>query len=367
MKLRFPRFTVEPHSDREVCTFFRIPMDDAFDMAQSLVVNVGVKKTIFSHHFLAWVYEGTDLNAFPADGEIVDSKACLDFGATDTSKRTLIAGAQTRRLNTTLESGLAQRIMPTTGSDGKKLVGVILNTHWINSGDRRRKVAAKLKLTAAKPHTVRRLVLPIFDVFANISLKVAPGRDRQVDGVWGPGLDVLPLSFGGGSVPQGPACIVSITSHMHKRGKLFTVDLIDTATDQVVEPDLLRTTDYSDPPQVEFHPAKPIAVGQGLRYTCTHDNGVEKDAKFGCEEQAGVVPGISAAQAFVESHGDRTTGAAKFCTTDADCAGFRTGRCVPANLVFGYTGDDDMCILPGGYYEANADGGCDISGLPIIN
>ena len=36
-------------------------------------------------------------------------------------------------------------------------------------------------------------------------------------------------------------------------------------------------------------------------------------------------------------------------------AGPFTGSCVEANLVFGYTADDDMCTLPGAYYDANPD------------
>jgi len=30
-----------------------------------------------------------------------------------------------------------------------------------------------------------------------------------------------------------------------------------------------------------------------------------------------------------------------------------TGNCVPANLVFGFLSEDDMCILPGYYYDAD--------------
>jgi hypothetical protein len=48
-------------------------------------------------------------------------------------------------------------------------------------------------------------------------------------------------------------------------------------------------------------------------------------------------------------------GAARVCRGDADCEGFGTGRCVPANLVFGYLAEDDMCILPGLYYRCPGD------------
>ena len=34
-----------------------------------------------------------------------------------------------------------------------------------------------------------------------------------------------------------------------------------------------------------------------------------------------------------------------------NCAGFGTGRCVDANLVFGPLSDDDMCIVPAAIYD----------------
>ena len=42
-----------------------------------------------------------------------------------------------------------------------------------------------------------------------------------------------------------------------------------------------------------------------------------------------------------------------------------TGRCVPANLVFGELADDDMCILPGLFYDCPAEGPC-VTGAPGI-
>lgn len=122
--------------------------------------------------------------------------------------------------------------------------------------------------------------------------------------------------------------------------------------------------EYTDPPQVSFTPPMLVNPGQRLRYTCTHDNGVTTAVRMGCEEEAGVIPGIDAATALFSGRG--TTGAAKQCVTDADCAGFGTGKCVPANLVFGFTSNDDMCIMPGGWYPAT-NGSCDVSGLPTKN
>ena len=242
-----------------------------------------------------------------------------------------------------------------------------------------------MKLIASKPHTVRAFVLPIFEVSANAHIGVSPQQQGKEWGFWGPGsLDFGGGALGGGSVPKptATACVTSVTSHMHKRGRLFTIDFVQgpvdllglssSPTGTVITPDILKTTTYSDPPQVPMH-GMPVHPGQYLRYICTHNNGMDPTVpvKMGCEEQPGVTPGKSILQLIFEHNFDfggvAATGAAKRCATDADCAGFGTGKCVPANLVFGFTSDDDMCIMPGGFYDANDQGNCDLSALPTLN
>ena len=362
--LKVPKFVVPPRSDREVCTFVPLPMKKTFDLSGSTVANIGIKPTFTTHHFLMWVYQGTDLSAFPKEGTIVDSKACLDFGPTDTNQRALIVGSQAPVLRTKLPDGIAQQLKPTVSTDGKSVVGIILNSHWINSSDKPQKAAVKITLVAAKPHTVKQWLLPIFDVVANVFINVPPGKVKTESGSWGPGSLDLSAGLGGGDVPKGPACVVGVTSHMHKRGTHFTIDETEADGKTVIQR-VLNTTTYTDPPQVSFTPPMLLDVGQRLVYTCTHDNGVTTPLKMGCEEKPGVVPGVSALIAYVVLH--TSSGAARRCATDADCAGFGTGKCVPANLVFGFTSDDDMCIMPGGFYPANAQGSCDLTNLPTIN
>ena len=368
IKLRVPSFAVPPRQDREVCTFVRVPMRKPFILGGATIKNIGTSTSFNTHHFLMWAYEGTDLSKFPPKGKLVDSKACLDFGPADTNQRTLIGGSQQPFLQIQLPDGLAQQVKPTE-SGGQPVVGIILNSHWINGSDKTKRAAVRITLTAAKKHTVRQFLLPLFDVVANGFIKVAPDQEKPVSWAWRPGASDLGGGLGGGAYPKGPACVTSLTSHMHKRGVLFTIEFLNGSS--VVEcadkgMTCLANEVYNDPPQITFNPPLLVNVGQGLRYTCMHANGVDaRPIKMGCEEQAGVVPGIDAATALFSGLG--TTGAAKRCETDADCTGFGTGKCVPANLVFGYTSDDDMCIMPGSWYPANTQGNCDLSGLPLLN
>lgn len=373
IKLKFPRFEVPARSDREVCTFVRLPMRKPFDAAGSVIVNLGGDAEFVSHHFLLYAYTGTDMAAFGPAGQISDSKACLDFGPVDRNQRVLIGGSQTPRSRQILPDGLAQRIMPNTAG-GTSELGLILNTHWINGSNRPHRASVKMKLMPAKPGTIKRFMQPIFEPVASGLINVPPGQVETVEWGWRPGGVDYSAGLGGVVLPKGPACVASVTAHMHKRGKLFSVDFVDR--DGTVTP-LYSTSDYSDPGQRIFfgeggRDALLVSPGQKLVYRCTHDNGVTTEQKLGCEETPGVPPGESAATTIFAGRG--FSGAAKRCKTDGDCPATDpaylgrqfTGKCVPANLVFGFTSDDDMCILPGAYYEADPVHGCDLGPLPVI-
>src|SRR5205809_423908 len=240
IKLKVPRFVVPPHTDREVCTFVRVPMRKPFDLGGSVIVNVGGHGSFTTHHFLMWVYEGMDIEAFPHSRKPMDSKACIGFGPADTNQRTLIGGAQQPRLETRLPRGLAQQIKPTV-SGGHRVAGLILNSHWINGEDTPQKAAVNVKLMAAPKHSVRQLLLPLFDVVANGFINVPPMGEKSVGWSWSPGGRNFGGSLGGGAFPTGPACVVALTSHMHKRGSLFTIDFENGETPPSR---VLTATDY---------------------------------------------------------------------------------------------------------------------------
>lgn len=362
--LQVPAYDVPPNSDREICTFIRLPVKKALDLGGTIIDNEPVSDHSTSHHFIIYAYTGADMEQLAAqfEGKIVDSKACLDFAPNDPSKLQFIGGAQTPFQHQRFPRGLALQLTPapTTAAPavagGKKgngqsgqAIGLVFNSHWINSTNETQHVSVKVTLEPPK-HKVKKRLVPIFEVLANGFLDVPPGQIRKTGGRWTPGGLDLGAGFGGVAIPKGAACVTMITGHMHRRGKLFTIDYITPAgTEQ-----LYSNQFYSDPPQKTFPKPMLVQPGESLAYECTHDNGVNEDQKMGCEVEAGVTPGRSILQQFAAgaAGGGPFAGAAKRCTTDADCAGFGTGRCVPANLVFGFTSDDDMCILPGYYYDA---------------
>jgi hypothetical protein len=262
----------------------------------------------------------------------------------------------------------------------------------VNSSSRTQHASVVVKLIPAPP-PIKRLLKPIFEVTANAALAVAPHTVRSteastralnavlsalhlsgVEDAWGPGrpgLQPYGIRIGGATIPTTPACVTFLTAHMHKRGTFFAVDFVDAdgvvkngpprpALENPYQPGRYHffvSSDYGDPAEYRFEPPMLLLPGQRFHYACWHDNGVRAPLKLGCEERSGVTPGQSIADAVLR--GGR--GAAAPCSRPGpdpeECppAGPFTGNCVEANLVFGYSADDDMCILPGAYYDANPD------------
>ena len=153
-----------------------------------------------------------------------------------------------------------------------------------------------------------------------------------------------------------------LIGHMHKRGTLFTADLVDP--DGTRTP-LYRQTEYADPrAKLLTTPPLLINAGQKIAYECTHDNATHP--RLGCEEQPGVAPGRRCLESIGQNGSSRTLRAPRSCAPPKDRTRTSaprptppipgrtfTGNCVQANLVFGFTSEDDMCILPGYYYDAD--------------
>ena len=359
--LRFPRFDVPPNTDREVCTFVRVPMEHAYDLAGQVIASVGVHPAAgnTSHHFLIWAYTGTAIDGFaPVEGKIVDSTGCLDL-APDASQRLMLGGIQTPRGAGHYPKGLALRMEPVPSASGPA-VGFIMNSHWINNSAKTVHGAVRVKLLPARG-AVKKYVKPIFEVVANAFIDVPPGEVRTSGWKWQPGGHDLASGLGGSEVPQGPACVLSLTGHMHKWGTLFSADLIDAGGARTP---LLEFARYDHPPLRQFLPGLLVNVGDRIEYACTHDNGVGNEPRLGCEEEPGVTPGLSIMAALQAGRGIGSNPAKRCAQPGVDAVACPatdpghpgrsfTGLCVPARQVFGFTSHDEMCILPGTYYDAD--------------
>src|SRR5262249_60936009 len=67
IKLKFPRFSVPPRSDREVCTFVMLERGEPFDAAGTLIRNHGDRKDFTHQHFLLHAYHVAPMQALAQD------------------------------------------------------------------------------------------------------------------------------------------------------------------------------------------------------------------------------------------------------------------------------------------------------------
>lgn len=363
VRLTLGPFPIEAHRDREVCRVVPVPnvggMQIDYWQARSRVSHHG---TVGSHHFVAYGYDGADPSGFPRPNELVDDPGCSSLGPTDFfTRRTFLAGdgGATQKGNWTvteasMPGGLSQRLP--TPSSAPSTGFIVLNSHYFNESDGRAKGIVKLKLRLGPIDPDKRPVRQVIDIRASRDIKVTPGGDPvTVERDWA--ADGAPnLATEGGVNPSGDVCILAISPHMHKRGMLATIDYHEDG--QLVRA-FQPTTDYLHPVNIIFPIMDPSAPGMlraytaengfpSIHYSCTMANGTNgKEEKLGCEESDGVVPGRSAAE--VQPDDDQALGNenhARPCGLDAvNCQGYGTGRCVPANLVFGPLSDDDMCVL----------------------
>jgi hypothetical protein len=362
--LRVGPFDVPAGRDREVCQYVELPwakLPRACDGDDCALALVGWDLRMHggtSHHFILWAYEGTTEGADAIPPGLHERPACIGLGPTGGLETRQIGGSQTRRARVRLPDGLGIPVRPVRDAAGRpRGIGLLLNSHYLGIGVPTRG-RVTIRLHVARPARLRATAKLIFDPVAGAFIDVPPGAVRTTSAAWEVGGADVPLAP---PSPTGDACVFFLTSHMHQRGTRFTTDLVTSAGTQR----LYDSRDWAEPAELRLGRPLLMTRGMRLRYECTHDNGVERPQRLGCEVEPGVTPGIPQWRAFVNGGLD---GSARHCRTDADCDGIGTGRCVPANLVFGFTGDDEMCILPGLYYDAvpGAPAGreCDLSLLP---
>jgi hypothetical protein len=244
---------------------------------------------------------------------------------------------------------------------------LLLNAHYTNPfADTKAEVW--VNVTPVDPALARHPARILFEEVANVFLKIPPGTTSDAGTYLSCAFrdDGLCKLAGEPQPTAGYFALLGLTSHMHKRSHRFVTDLfapdgtrVSRGADDMVDArdgtsHFYVSTTYNDPINLNFWPPIVVQRGQELRYTCHHENGVVSPVRRGCEETAGVTPGRSMLEQFAIGQ-DIYEGAARWCRSDADCAGFGTGRCVPANLVFGELADDEMCILPGLFYPCPGD------------
>lgn len=345
--------------ETEGCQYVRLDNPEPIDVRSwELMMHEG------SHHLIVYA-----INCRDADGNGTNDcdepgfddqfptgfQSCNAFSHTS---RAFLVGAQTPHFEVDYQTPSTGVALPLHTRQP-----LLINAHYTNPF---KDTIAEVwvNVTPANPADVRHRARILFEVVANAFIKVPPGtRNTDASAIACAFAEDPFCAATGEAAPAAPYfALMGITSHMHKRSTKFVTDLfvdgeqvLRGGENDMIDPGdgsrhLYVSREYSDPVNLTMWPPITVAAGDVLRYTCSMDNGVTEPVRLGCEEEAGVAPGKSIFEQFLGG-GDLYDGASRFCRTDADCAGFGTGRCVPANLVFGDLAEDDMCILPGLYYR----------------
>jgi hypothetical protein len=390
LKLRFPSVTAAAGAASEACIFIPLSSTEPFDMAGWQIIARAPGLAV--QHVIVYVYQGERLADFARDAEhVVFSRGCLDLGPDDRDRRQMIAAVTTATGAGAFPPGVALRLSPVPDSPGDTPAGFgfLIDFNWTNATDRPRRASARVLLRRAKAGSVRRLAQPFADRSATLGLHVAPNTvgttetstaalnaarpgEPPVRDAWAPATD---------------ACVTTLVPQMHKRALFFGADVLD-ANGQTRNPSpgapnpfepgrthLYAALDYTDPGLAAFFPPQLVRAGESLHYHCRYDNGAARLLRLGCEETAGVAPGIAAG--LSDGHPAkpcRTPGAASPDCPAADPAypgrSF-TGMCMPANLVAGSSPDDEVCGILGSYFDAvpgaPAGSECNVSSLPPLS
>ncbi len=364
-------FPIEPNRDREVCRVVRVPGLAGMQLdGWESRVRLQRRGTVGSHHFVVYGYSGSETGGFPPPDELADDPGCNGIGPPDFFRQRVFlggSGGESIRGNWAVTAGampggLTQAMPAPANGDAI----IVLNAHYFNASPKRGKGFAKLTLHLSPTDPSKRPVRQMIDLFASRDIDVAPNTvGPPVTAAWAAD-GARNLATEGGVNPAGDVCLFALSPHMHKRGVLFTIDYEE---DDREARRLLTNTDYLHPGTVLLPTLVAGAPGvlrahtpenghPRIRYSCLQANGVQgTELKMGCEVEPGVVPGVAARRAY-PSDGQRLGNEdhARPCGLDGvNCQGFGTGRCVPANLVYGPLSDDDMCVLTALVYEPRRD------------
>jgi hypothetical protein len=362
-------FLLADRPETEGCQYVRLGNPDPmFVQKWELFMHEG------SHHFILYAFRCLDNDGNPVDANGDGTPDCDEPGFDDRFPdgfrpcdefthlgRSFVVGSQTPHFIVDYQTpitGVAFRL--------HRNQPLLLNSHYTNPyADTLAQVW--VNATPVERALVRYPARILFETLANAFIRVPPGTTARATAPSCAFAESGLCQFAGEPLPAGDRfALLGLTSHMHKRSLKFVTDhvradgtRIPHGADEMIDPDdqtrhLYVSTEYADPVNVGYWPPIMVERGEHFDYSCFHDNGVQTPVKLGCEETAGVAPGRSIIEQIGRG-GNPFAGAAKWCASDADCAGYGTQRCVPANLVFGDLADDDMCILPGLYYRCPAD------------
>jgi hypothetical protein len=315
-------FFIQPGTEYEGCQWIAIPPE----VTQTMYIDrVEMRLNPGTHHMLVFRdVPDSGPDAVPTSFDPDDTACNKQFGL-----KASFTGTQDPEFTQQLPTGVSFAVTP------GQVFGI--NTHYTN------------------PYNV-----PIYpEVWINFWGSTSPTPKLQKTIFPGDLLFSIPPYNAGGTrfagnvirYTQGASagCFYSLTSHSHRRNLGFRMwdsdpsnggALSDDAAWDVATNRFYDNVDWDHPIQYEPVPRKLMQPGQSIWFQCRWDNGGINPANITrrCIPISGVSCGVF--NEFV-------------CVTNADCGAGTTGACIDCPVDFGFLSEDEMCFLPGSYYDAD--------------
>ena len=314
-------FMLAPGTEFEGCQWIQVPPD----VTQTMYINrIEIRMNPGTHHLL--VYRDVADSGPPATATAFDPTDSLcnnNFGLKQS-----FAGSQDPSAEKLMPSGVSFPVQP------GEAFGI--NVHYTNSYN-----------------------VPIYpEVWINLWGTTTP-TPKLEKGIF-PG-DVtfsIPVGeVGVGNViayTQGakPGCFYSLTSHAHRRNIGFKMWSSDPTQGGTLTKEqawnnptgqFYYNTDWDHPFELEPDPRKLLTSGEKIYFQCQWDNGGVNPANV----KRRCLPNVG-----------KACDSDYVCTTNADCGAGTQGVCLDCPLTFGFLAEDEMCFLPGFYYDADPGPSC---------
>lgn len=229
LQLSMAPFDVPALSETTVCRYLKLPAEGTVDVGRFVS-----RMLPGSHHFILY----RALLPVP-EGQ---GPCAMDL------PRAVVFGSQSTEAEEAFPPGVAMRFAPG--------VMMIMESHYVNPSDTVRTGQVVVNLEYVSRDQVENVADVLF--FLNTDLYIPPQSAATVT-------KTCPL-------PDNTRVFL-LSSHTHRRGTAFSMDLVDRRTDAVLQ-HLYDNYNWEDPLIVRYPDDQPLTLGTypGLRFTCSYQN-----------------------------------------------------------------------------------------------
>jgi hypothetical protein len=269
-QFHLPPFRIAPNTDREFFTAQVNPTEiwmNKFELIQR----------DRSHHFILYAYNPARPPevGLPAVGAIRDlylPNGTVDFRRfTEMSNRLFIIGTQLKQESISFPEGYAMRIPANYLLD--------LNSHYTNGTRDSITGEVYFNVHSIPTNTVKTEVKPL--QLSNLSISLPPNKETVYETTY---------LVGGGGNGNGDRFgsrdsvvnIFGLTSHFHKLGKKFIIQIVGGARNGEV---VYSSTNWLNPPLTRYDRPIVLRRGEGLKSIVTWFNDTDQTVRFGLRAQ----------------------------------------------------------------------------------